>query len=174
MGSWFCIWDDLANPKNGLNLIPNPLQYQDVIAHFMKHVKKIEKVEIVWDSKSTIRLIQIVMLLSFSILGAYFIPGFFRDRKTNELNGISSGIVVKIEPKSISTQGFYGQKESIYSYELTFVYTVDSKTYTNTNDIPTTGKYFRLISIIRKSNYTKKVDINYNEINPQESLIIIE
>jgi len=25
MGSWFCIWDDLANPKNGLNLIPNPL-----------------------------------------------------------------------------------------------------------------------------------------------------
>ncbi|HFG0577264.1 hypothetical protein [Flavobacterium psychrophilum] len=25
MESWFCIWDDLANPKIGLNLIPNPL-----------------------------------------------------------------------------------------------------------------------------------------------------
>jgi hypothetical protein len=25
MGSWFCIWDDLANPKNRLNLVPNPL-----------------------------------------------------------------------------------------------------------------------------------------------------
>jgi hypothetical protein len=25
MESWFSIWDDLANPKNGLNLIPNPL-----------------------------------------------------------------------------------------------------------------------------------------------------
>lgn len=34
MGKWFCIWDDLlcpfaiarvANPKNGLNLVPNPL-----------------------------------------------------------------------------------------------------------------------------------------------------
>jgi hypothetical protein len=24
-GSWFCIWDDLANPKIGFNLIPNPL-----------------------------------------------------------------------------------------------------------------------------------------------------
>jgi len=24
MGSWFCIWDDLANPNNGLNLVPNP------------------------------------------------------------------------------------------------------------------------------------------------------
>jgi len=22
---WFCIWDDLENPKIGLNLIPNPL-----------------------------------------------------------------------------------------------------------------------------------------------------
>jgi len=22
---WFCIWDDLANPKIGLNLTPNPL-----------------------------------------------------------------------------------------------------------------------------------------------------
>jgi hypothetical protein len=22
---WFCTWDDLANPKNGLNLVPNPL-----------------------------------------------------------------------------------------------------------------------------------------------------
>jgi hypothetical protein len=25
MESWFCIWDDLANPNNGLNLVPNPL-----------------------------------------------------------------------------------------------------------------------------------------------------
>jgi len=140
----------------------------------MKHQRETEKVEIVWDRKSTIRLIQTVMLLSFVILGVYFIPSFFRDRKANELNGTSSGIVVRIEPKSISTQGFYGQKESIYSYELTYVYTVDSKTYTNTNDFPPRGKYFELISSIRKSNFTKKVDINYNEKNPQESLIIVK
>ncbi len=25
MESWFCIWDDLANPKVRLNLVPNPL-----------------------------------------------------------------------------------------------------------------------------------------------------
>jgi len=25
MEKWFCIWDDLANPKIGLNLTPNPL-----------------------------------------------------------------------------------------------------------------------------------------------------
>jgi len=25
MESWFCICDDLANPKIGLNLVPNPL-----------------------------------------------------------------------------------------------------------------------------------------------------
>ena len=25
MEKWFCIWNDLANPKNWLNLIPNPL-----------------------------------------------------------------------------------------------------------------------------------------------------
>jgi hypothetical protein len=25
MESWFCTWDDLANPKIGLNLVPNPL-----------------------------------------------------------------------------------------------------------------------------------------------------
>jgi hypothetical protein len=25
MENWFCIWDDLANPNNGLNLVPNPL-----------------------------------------------------------------------------------------------------------------------------------------------------
>ncbi|MDR6846607.1 hypothetical protein [Flavobacterium granuli] len=23
IGSWFCIWDDLANPNNGFNLVPN-------------------------------------------------------------------------------------------------------------------------------------------------------
>jgi uncharacterized protein (UPF0333 family) len=140
----------------------------------MKRKKKTEKVEINWDRTSTIRLILIVMLLSSIILGVYFIPSLFRDKKANELNGISSGIVVKIEPKSISTQGFYGQKESIYSYELTFVYTVDSKTFTNTNNFPTKGKYLRLIRSIRKSNFTQRVDINYNERNPQESLIIIE
>ena len=22
---WFCTWDDLANPNNWLNLVPNPL-----------------------------------------------------------------------------------------------------------------------------------------------------
>lgn len=25
MGKWFCIWDDLTNLSNGLNLVPNPL-----------------------------------------------------------------------------------------------------------------------------------------------------
>jgi len=25
MESWFCIWEYLANPKIGLNLVPNPL-----------------------------------------------------------------------------------------------------------------------------------------------------
>ena len=25
MEKWSCIWDDLANPKIGLNLVPNPL-----------------------------------------------------------------------------------------------------------------------------------------------------
>jgi len=24
-GKWFCIWDDLANPNMGLNLVPNCL-----------------------------------------------------------------------------------------------------------------------------------------------------
>lgn len=28
--------DDLANPNNGLNLVPNPLQYQNVISQFEK------------------------------------------------------------------------------------------------------------------------------------------
>jgi hypothetical protein len=28
--SWFCIWNDFANPNNGLNLVPNPLLYQNV------------------------------------------------------------------------------------------------------------------------------------------------
>jgi hypothetical protein len=31
MEAWFCALDDLANPKNGLNLVPNPLWYQDVM-----------------------------------------------------------------------------------------------------------------------------------------------
>jgi hypothetical protein len=26
MESWFCIWNDLANPKTGLNLVPKPAQ----------------------------------------------------------------------------------------------------------------------------------------------------
>ncbi|MFB9109519.1 hypothetical protein ACFFVK_13110, partial [Flavobacterium gyeonganense] len=25
MEKWFCIWNDLANPRIGLNLVPNPL-----------------------------------------------------------------------------------------------------------------------------------------------------
>lgn len=140
----------------------------------MKHEKKTEKAEIVWDRKSTIRLIQTVLLFSVVFFGAYLIPSYFRDRKSNELNGRATGVVVKIEPKSVSTQGFYGQRESVYAYELTFVYKVDSKTYTNKNDFPPKGKYISLISSIRKSNFTKKVDVNYNEKDPQESLIIAE
>ena len=36
MKSWFCIWDDLANPKNRLNLVQNPLYYQNVNCDFKK------------------------------------------------------------------------------------------------------------------------------------------
>lgn len=140
----------------------------------MKQQKNTENEKASWDRESIKKLILTVLLFAVGYICIYFVPGYFRDRKANELNGVSSGIVVKIEPKSILTQGFYGQKESIYSYELTFVYTVDSKTYINTNDFPNKGKYVGLISSIRKSNFTKKVDINYNEGNPQESFIIVE
>ena len=59
MESWFCIWDDcstsslslvllrpfvpqksgtrVANPKNGLNLVPNPLEYQDVMRELCRN-----------------------------------------------------------------------------------------------------------------------------------------
>jgi hypothetical protein len=145
-----------------------------VIAHFMKKQKNPENEKASWDRESTKKLILLALTFVVFFISIYILPSYIRDRKANKLNGVSSGIVVKIKPKSISTQGFYGQKESIYSYELTFVYTVDSKTYTNTNDFPTKGKYVGLISSIRKSNFTKKVDINYNEKNPQESIIIVE
>jgi len=140
----------------------------------MKRLKKTGKAKIIWYRKSTFQLIQTVALISLIIFGIFFIPSFFRDRKANELNGRSTGIVVKIEPRSAMTRGYYELRESIYSYELTFVYTVDSITYTNTNNISTQGKYSQLIRSIRASNFTKKIDISYNEKNPQESYIIIE
>ena len=40
MGSWFCICDDLANPKIGLNLVPNPLQYQNVGGNITKKTRE--------------------------------------------------------------------------------------------------------------------------------------
>lgn len=30
----YCIWDDLANPKNRFNLVPDPPQYQNVGRQF--------------------------------------------------------------------------------------------------------------------------------------------
>ena len=139
---------------------------------FMKRKSKTRKNEIAWDRKSIIRLILTITLFSVLFFGSYFIPSYYRDRKSNELSGRTTGIVVKIEPKSIQTQGFYGRKESTYSYKVTFVYTVESKTYTNTNNFSVRGKYSELIGSIQKSNFTKEIDINYNEENPQESLII--
>jgi hypothetical protein len=140
----------------------------------MKHNKETEKVKNIWDKKSTIFLILTVLILSSVSFGIYFIPGYLRDRKANELNGRTTGIVVKMVPKSIFKQGFYGRRESTYSYEVTFVYTVNSKTFTNTNNLSAYGKYYELISSIRKSNFTKKIDINFNEKNPEESMIRLE
>ena len=36
MKKWFCIWDDLANPKIGLNLVPNPLLHQNVSGNLQR------------------------------------------------------------------------------------------------------------------------------------------
>ena len=36
MEIWFCIWDDLANPKIGLNLVPNPLLHQNVSGNLQR------------------------------------------------------------------------------------------------------------------------------------------
>jgi hypothetical protein len=40
MESWFCIWDDLANPKIGLNLVPNTLEVGDVVVTFEQQKPK--------------------------------------------------------------------------------------------------------------------------------------
>jgi hypothetical protein len=41
MGKWFCIWDDLANPKIGLNLVPNRLKRGEVGGYITekKHIR---------------------------------------------------------------------------------------------------------------------------------------
>jgi hypothetical protein len=54
MESWFCIWDDLlrlfaiaqvANPKNGLNLVLKPLYFQKVSGNFQTNtLYKIESI----------------------------------------------------------------------------------------------------------------------------------
>jgi hypothetical protein len=40
MESWFCVWDDLANPKIGLNLEANLLSYQNVMVNFIENGRK--------------------------------------------------------------------------------------------------------------------------------------
>jgi hypothetical protein len=37
---WVCIWDVWANPNNGHNLVPNPLQYQNDVRHFARTKRK--------------------------------------------------------------------------------------------------------------------------------------
>jgi hypothetical protein len=37
MEKWFCIWNDLANPKNGLNLVPNLAKRRDVGNNYEKN-----------------------------------------------------------------------------------------------------------------------------------------
>ena len=40
MESWFCIWDDLANPKTGPNLVPNPLVCKGALAEKIHQIYK--------------------------------------------------------------------------------------------------------------------------------------
>lgn len=140
----------------------------------MKQQKKPENKKNSWDRKSTFRLIVLVLLLSGGFICLYFLPGYFRDREAINYKGTTTGTVVSIKEKEISTQGFYGQRISTNSYEIFYVYTVNSQVYTNTNNLSNKGKYSKFVASIYKSNYTKTIEIKYNEKNPKESLIIIE
>jgi hypothetical protein len=102
------------------------------------------------------------------------LPGYFRDRQALDYKERTTGTVVSIKGKEILTQGFYGQRISTYSYEILFTYKVNSLAYTNTNNFFNEGKYRSFVSSIYKSNFTKTIDIKYNNKNPKESSILIE
>src|SRR6187551_2157277 len=79
MEIWFCIWDDLANPKNRLNLVQNPLSTRvSCIMRSANYKKsafmKIKTKEIIWPIG--------ILIISFIL----FNPSLKIDNFTKESN----------------------------------------------------------------------------------------
>jgi hypothetical protein len=127
-----------------------------------------------WDKKSTYRLIFVLLILFTIFYLLFFYPSELRDKKVDAYNGYTTGTVLSIEENNLLSQNFDGQHTLTISYNVTFIYKVNGKTYSNTNVIDNSGKYKKLIKNIFLSNYTKKIDIKYDITNPQESMIMIE
>jgi hypothetical protein len=139
----------------------------------MKKEKPPEIIKVTWERKSTYRLILLILVLciGFSFL---LVPEYLRNIKINNYKGRTTGTVLSIKENKSLTQGFYGQKTFISYYEVIFTYTVNRKTYRNVNNLANEGKYYQFVLSIYKSNYSRSVDVEYIENNPQESLILVE
>lgn len=127
-----------------------------------------------WDKKSTLRLILFLLFLFTIIYLLFFYPSEIRDKKVAEYNGYTTGKVLSIDENNLLSQNFDGQHTLTISYNVTFIYKVNGKTYSNTNVINNSGKYKKLIKSIVSSNYTKTIYVKYDTSYPQESMIMIE
>ena len=109
--------------------------------------KRIEKATPTkWTRKSTYRLIMVILGLVALGMITNTIPENFRDKKTEKYQGEINGKVVSIEPAKIVTQGFYGAKTTTPYYTVSYIYKINGKIYSNSNNIPNKGKYKRFIN----------------------------
>jgi hypothetical protein len=117
MKSWFCIWNDLVNPKNGLNLVSNSFYKQDIISHF-KGTK----------NKTMNNCISLILLLSLSLLSCKLDKNekatkIIKNERPNEFNQNSKQLITKnklgnfyleTDVRNIKSTDFESTKDTFY------------------------------------------------------------
>ena len=126
-----------------------------------------------WDNKSTKGLLSVIVLflLLFSL---FYMPKFLREKKNENFKGKTNGIILSVTPVSAQSENFDGGKMITAYYKVVYRYRVNNQVYVSNNNIPSEGKYNKLINQVYNSNIKDSINIKYKINNPQESIIEIK
>jgi hypothetical protein len=116
--------------------------------------------------KNLLILVAVILVITGFLLG----PSMYKKLKGSHYEGTSKAEVTRIVAKKTLSQHLNGTNETITGYDVTYVYNIQNKNYSNTEFIKPGSDVKRLYDEVT-SGLSCFVEVKYSVEIPSESMI---
>lgn len=126
-----------------------------------------------WEARDIIVTVLVAAVIIVFFAAVFYNKQLLHIYKTSQYDTNTHGRLIDISEQTMITQSKLGNKFTVDHYKVTYSYTVEEKTYTQTDIVPGTPVNSYELDKIKKSARQQLV-VRYNSKDPAKSMVVLE